>query len=152
MSGGKPFHWNFPARFSLPASGTGADGPSGDVARIDLTGSGIDAGSHASDAARITQPGSRIDADSHASDAARITQPGSNIGGDSQSSDAARITPTGSRIGGSRQANYLPSLLLYIEASTNPLPLDYGFIAAPTTASLQHGHVNPLPKETLHHG
>jgi hypothetical protein len=133
MSGGKPFHWNFPARFSLPASGTGADGPSGDVARIDLTGSGIDAGSHASDAARITQPGS-------------------NIGGDSQSSDAARITPTGSRIGGSRQANYLPSLLLYIEASTNPLPLDYGFIAAPTTASLQHGHVNPLPKETLHHG
>ncbi|MDV3055223.1 hypothetical protein, partial [Pseudomonas paracarnis] len=40
----------------------------------------------------------------------------------------------------------------YIEASTNPLPSGYVFNAASPIAKLQHGYVNPLPKETLHHG
>jgi len=89
--------------------------------------------------AHITQLGSGIGGDSHASDVAHITQPGSGISGDSQVSVAV-------------QAVGLYRLPLYIEASTNPLPSGYAFNAASPIATLQHGHVNPLPKETLHHG
>ena len=44
------------------------------------------------------------------------------------------------------------SQLPYTDASINPLPSSYGFITAPITADLQHEPVNPLPKETPHHG
>ena len=65
---------------------------------------------------------------------------------------AARNTPTGSGISGGLQLTGELQLFLYIEASTNPLPSGYVFNAASPIAKLQHGYVNPLPKETLHHG
>ncbi|WP_218585312.1 hypothetical protein, partial [Pseudomonas spelaei] len=80
------------------------------------------------------------------------TPAGADIGTGSQPSDAARITLAGSDIGGGCRSDRLPCPSLYIEAPTNPLPSDYGFIAAPTTTKLQHCDVNPLPKETPHHG
>lgn len=103
-------------------------------------------------AGRITWPGSDIGVDDKLGDSARITPPGSNIGSDSQPSDAARITQPGSDIGAGTQPNDVAPLLLYIDASTNRLPSNNGFIAASITTQLQHGHVYPLPKETLHHG
>jgi hypothetical protein len=81
----------------------------------------------------ITQPRSRVDVATQPGDVGHITQPRSNVVVGTQPEDPV-------------------SLLLYKDTSTNPLPSGYGFIAAPATANLQHGHVNPLPKETLHHG
>src|SRR3990167_3684230 len=40
----------------------------------------------------------------------------------------------------------------YIEATTNPLPSGYGFLAAPPATELQHGREPPPRKEKPHHG
>ncbi len=48
---------------------------------------------------------------------------------------------------GGTQVVGLSRIYPYIDTSTNPLPSDYGFIAASKAAQLQHGHVNPLSKE-----
>ncbi|WP_238354275.1 hypothetical protein, partial [Pseudomonas lurida] len=77
---------------------------------------------------------------------AHNTQPGTDIGSRSHSSVVAHNTQPGKDIGGCGHSEVL-ALLLYIDASTNPLPSDYGFIAASVAAQLQHGHVNPLSKE-----
>ncbi|WP_230960192.1 hypothetical protein, partial [Pseudomonas fluorescens] len=74
------------------------------------------------------------------------------IGGGRHASGAARTTFAESGIGGGYQLTGELHLFLYIEASTNPLPSGYAFNAASPIAKLQHGYVNPLPKETLHHG
>ncbi|NWB73140.1 hypothetical protein HX805_11730 [Pseudomonas sp. G5001] len=74
------------------------------------------------------------------------TQPETDIGDRSHSSVVAHNTQPGKDIGGCGHSEVL-ALLLYIDASTNPLPSDYGFIAASVAAQLQHGHVNPLSKE-----
>lgn len=57
-----------------------------------------------------------------------------------------------SEIGGGYQLTGELQLFLYTEATTNPLPSGYVFNAASPIAKLQHGYVNPIPKETLHHG
>ena len=77
---------------------------------------------------------------------------GSGSSGRCYASVAARNTPTGSGISEGHQLTGELHLFLYIEASTNPLPSGYAFNAASPIAKLQHGYVNPLPKETLHHG
>jgi hypothetical protein len=105
----------------------------------------------------ITPPGSEIGGGSELGDSARITQLRSQISGGSQPSGVAHTTWPRSKTGGSTQprsdkndvtqAVGPPRLFLYIDVSTNPLPSDYGFIAASVAAQLQHGHVNPLSKE-----
>jgi len=70
----------------------------------------------------------------------------------SSASDSARTAMKESEIGGGYQLTGELQLFLYIEATTNPLPSGYVFNAASPIAKLQHGYVNPLPKETLHHG
>ncbi len=81
-----------------------------------------------SDVGHITQPRSRVDVAPQPGDVGHITQPRSNVVVGTQPEDPV-------------------SLLLYKDTSTNPLPSDYGFIAASVAAQLQHGHVNPLSKE-----
>ena len=135
---------------------TGGGNHVGDSARITQLGSGIGSRSSKSDAARTTLPTTQIGGGSHVDDSARITLSGSGVGGGSQAGDSARITQLGSGIVGSclpvgarntRQPHKAAPLLLYKDSLTNPLPSDYGFIAASLAAQLQHGHVNPLSKE-----
>ena len=115
-----------------------ADSLASNSGRINLSGFCIGDHYKPSDVARNTLPGSGNDTGRIPSVAVRSTQP--------QPYSPEMCGPEND------QPNGESRLLLYIGASTNPLPLDYGFIAAPTTAKLQHGHVNPLPKESLHHG
>ena len=136
------------------------------AARMALTRLDTGYGRELSDSGRIIQPGSQVSGIAELCVAARTTQPGFDLGGGIQPSDAARITLTesvicggrrlsavahntyqGSRIADGSQTDNVASLLLYIDASTNPLPSDYGFNAASVAAQLQHGHVNPLSKE-----
>ncbi len=147
---------------------TGSDTPGGnsklcgphnyrldDAASITLTGSVICGGRRLSAVAHNTHQGFdtpggnsklcgphnyRLD------DAASITLTGSVICGGRRLSAVAHNTQPGTDIDGRGQSGGL-ALLLYIDASTNPLPSDYGFIAASLAAQLQHGHVNPLSKE-----
>lgn len=132
------------------------------------TGSFSGSDARSSDFTRFTPPESDIGRGSHMSYAARIALSDSNIGGYSPLSYAARIALSDSDIGrgsstkmGSvayaqrpiskainvNQKVILACFRLYRDVSTNPLPSDYGFIAASVAAQLQHGHVNPLSKE-----
>ncbi|KAI3478862.1 hypothetical protein L1887_59146 [Cichorium endivia] len=104
-----------------------------DVSRITLTGTVICGGRRLSAVAHNTQQG--------------FDTPGSVICGGRRLSAVAHNTYQGSRIADGSQTDNVASLLLYIDASTNPLPSDYGFNAASVAAQLQHGHVNPLSKE-----
>lgn len=145
------------ARNTLPGSGTDTGRIPSVAAHNTLAGSATDTGSEPSVAACNTLPGSGTDTGRIPSVAARNTLPGSGNDTGRIPSVAVRSTqpqPYSPEMCGPEndQPNGESRLLLYIGASTNPLPLDYGFIAAPTTAKLQHGHVNPLPKESLHHG
>ena len=152
MSGGQPEYRGNAAQSEAVVTGICASYTASVVAHNTLSGSGIDGGSHVSGAARTTFAESGIGGGRHASGAARTTLPGYDIGGGSHVSVAARNTPTGSGISGGLQLTGELQLFLYIEASTNPLPSGYAFNAASPIAKLQHGYVNPLPKETLHHG
>ena len=123
-----------------------------DAARIALAGFDIGVGHHARGVAHPTQLSFGISGRRYASVAARNTSTESGIGGGRHASGAARTTFAESGIGGGYQLTGELHLFLYIEASTNPLPSGYAFNAASPIAKLQHGYVNPLPKETLHHG
>lgn len=123
-----------------------------DAARITSVESDIGSGSYACDATRITLAEFDIGVGHHASVAARNTPTESGISGGPHASGTARTTFAESGIGGGYQLTGELHLFLYIEASTNPLPSGYAFNAASPIAKLQHGYVNPLPKETLHHG
>jgi len=129
-------HASVAARITWTGSSIGVDPTDKSyVAHIALTGSDISGGSHASVAARITWTGSSISAGNQLGVVAHNTLPEFDIGGSCHTSAAAPLF-----------------LYIDIETSTNPLPPNYGFIAAPRTTKLQHGHVNPIPKETTHHG
>ena len=130
----------------------GQRGHRGNAAHSTAAVAGIWTSDTASVVAHNTLSGSGIDGGSHASGAARTTSAGSGIDGGSHVSGAGRTTFAESGIGGGYQLTGELHLFLYIEASTNPLPSGYAFNAASPIAKLQHGYVNPLPKETLHHG
>ena len=143
------------AHTTLPASGTSAGSKSSDVGYIPLIASAIHDGRPDLYGPYSSQP-SIVEHDIQ-------TGPGSPelYGPYISISQTVRIPLIAFSIHDGRldlygpyssQPNHEPQLPLYIEASINPLPSDYGFLAAPATANLQHGHVNPLPKETLHHG
>ena len=134
------------ARNTLPGAGTDTGRKPSVAAHNTLAGSATDTGRIPSVAARNTLPGSGTDTGRIPSVAVRSTQPQHYSTTALQHYSPEMCGPEND------QPNGESRLLLYIGASTNPLPLDYGFIAAPTTAKLQHGHVNPLPKESLHHG
>ncbi|QGF91801.1 hypothetical protein GH769_00695 [Pseudomonas sp. CFSAN084952] len=128
-----------------------------DVGHITQPRPMIDVATSPSDVGHITPPGSEIGVGSELGDSARITQPRYQIGWCIELGVAARNTQPRSKTDGGTQprsdkndvtqAVGPPRLFLYIDASTNPLPSDYGFIAASVAAQLQHGHVNPLSKE-----
>ncbi len=138
-------------------SDIGGDGGLADSARITHPRSQISGGSDLGDSGRITQPRLQIGWCIEMGVAARDTQLRSLISGGSQPNGVAHTTWPRSKTGGGTQprsdkdnvtqAVGPPRLFLYIDASTNPLPSDYGFIAASVAAQLQHGHVNPLSKE-----
>ena len=144
------------ARNTQPGFDIGGGIQPSDAARITLTESVICGGRRLSAVAHTTHQGSdtpggnsklcgphnyRLD------DVSRITLTGTVICGGRRLSAVAHNTYQGSRIADGSQTDNVASLLLYIDASTNPLPSDYGFIAESVAAQLQHGHVNPLSKE-----
>lgn len=145
------------ARTTPPGTEIGGGSGQGDLARITQPRSEIGCGSELIGAARTTPPETEIGGGSGLGDSARITQLRSQISGGSQPSSVAHTTWPRSKTGGGiqprsdkddvTQAVGPPRLSLYIDASTNPLPSDYGFIAASVAAQLQHDHVNPLSKE-----
>ena len=148
----EPAYGSDAARIALAGFDIGVGHHARGVAHPTQLSFGISGRRYASVAARNTPTGSGISGGHYASVAARNTQTRFGISGRRYASVAARNTPTGSGISEGHQLTGELHLFLYIEASTNPLPSGYAFNAASPIAKLQHGYVNPLPKETLHHG